>query len=313
MCWLIAIKTMKRTVLLVLSFQFFLTSCSDDKQEMTGPTIGRITVGCDESLKDIISQEEQIFERTYKYASLDITFTSDFDLFNQFFSDSLDAIVASRTLSQEELNRLEQKQIYPRQYAFATSAIAFIQKKSDLDSNYTYEQLTSALKDESQGKIFVIESNRSGIPSFLFDVLDTTSLPKHIFALRDKEEILEYIIGQDNAIGIIDWSDISDSDAAYSKLFLQDISLIGISNSKDSIQGNFLRPFQYHLQDNNYPFTRDLYLINKSGVYDVGTGFAFFMCGEIGQKIILKAGLLPKFQTERTIELKNTTDVTVIK
>jgi phosphate transport system substrate-binding protein len=56
-----------------------------------------------------------------------------------------------------------------------------------------------------------------------------------------------------------------------------------------------------------------LYFISKTGREDVGIGFASFICGEIGQKIILKAGLLPKFQSERNIELNYTNDIKVVK
>ena len=44
-----------------------------------------------------------------------------------------------------------------------------------------------------------------------------------------------------------------------------------------------------------------------------GIGFASFITGEIGQKIILKAGLLPKYQSERIIELSPIQDIKVIR
>lgn len=280
---------------------------------MTGPTIGHMEIVCDESLKFIIEQEEQIFERTYKYASLDIMYLSAFDVFSQFFLDSIDAIITTRSLTPDELKQLEQRQIYPRQYPFATSALAFIQQKSDQDPHYVYEEMISLLRNENGGKQFVIENAKSGIAIEIMDILGVTELPKHIFALAGKDEILDYVSLKQNAIGIIDWSDISDSDDAYSKSFLERIDLIGVSIPDETNPKDFVKPFQYDLQDNKYPFTRDLFLISKSGMHDVGTGFAFFISGDIGQKIILKAGLLPKFQTERTIELKTISDINVIK
>jgi phosphate transport system substrate-binding protein len=94
---------------------------------------------------------------------------------------------------------------------------------------------------------------------------------------------------------------------------LKKIQLVGISRPADSLQMGFVRPFQYNLQDNLYPFTRDLYFISNSGKSDVGIGFATFICAEIGQKIILKAGLLPTYQTERIIEINPTTDIKVVQ
>jgi phosphate transport system substrate-binding protein len=38
---------------------------------------------------------------------------------------------------------------------------------------------------------------------------------------------------------------------------------------------------------------RDLYIINCQGFSGLGMGFASFVAGDVGQRIILKSGLLP--------------------
>jgi phosphate transport system substrate-binding protein len=125
--------------------------------------------------------------------------------------------------------------------------------------------------------------------------------------------VLDYVNRDDRAIGIIDYSAISDSDEPYTKRVLAEATLLGISRPADSTQFGFVRPYQYNLQDRKYPFTRDLYVISKSGKTDVGIGFASFIAGEIGQKIILKAGLLPRYQSERVLEIGPVEDIKVVK
>ncbi|MEO5583173.1 MAG: hypothetical protein ABIR66_10805, partial [Saprospiraceae bacterium] len=115
------------------------------------------------------------------------------------------------------------------------------------------------------------------------------------------------------AIGIIDYSDISDSDLSSNKQLFQATNLLAITRPKDSVQHGYLRPYQYNLQDRLYPFTRDLYFVSTSGLNDVGMGFIAFVAGEIGQKIVLKSGLLPKYQTERWIELKSGPKPVIVK
>ena len=147
----------------------------------------------------------------------------------------------------------------------------------------------------------------------MLSILKTEKLPAHFYALNTKQEVLDYVGTHDQAIGIVDYCDISDSDSAFTKDVLRKIKLLAITRPADSTQAGFVQPFQYNLQDRKYPFTRDLYFISKTGKDDVGTGFTSFICGEIGQKIILKAGLLPKFQSERTIEISRTNDIKVVK
>ena len=65
-------------VLLVLQW-----ACVKKAEEMVGPTIGSLDLIADESIKDIVEQEEEIFERTYPYANLTITYLNEYDMFQK--------------------------------------------------------------------------------------------------------------------------------------------------------------------------------------------------------------------------------------
>jgi phosphate transport system substrate-binding protein len=301
------LKTYIALLLLLVSI-----ACMKKADEMTGPTMGKLEILADESLRDIIQQEEEIFERTYEHAQLNITYVSEYDLFQKFLTDSVDAVMTTRALTAEEIKSLQDK-VVPRVYPFATSAIALITNKNSADTTYTYETMVSMFADQKSGNVFVIENARSGITQEVLKWIHQPALPAHFYALNSKKEVLDYVKTHDHAIGLVDYSDISDSDNPYTNEVLKSINLLAVSRPVDSIQYGYNKPFQYNLQDRKYPFTRDLYFISKTGKSDVGTGFASFICGEIGQKIILKAGLLPKFQTERYLEINETSDIKVVK
>lgn len=290
-----------------------LSACVKKPETMTGPTIGKLTILADENLKYVIEQEEDIFERSYKYANVDIVYLPEYDLFKSFMSDTFNTVIISRGLTADERDYFIRRGVTPREFPFATSALAFITNQQVNDTAYAYEQLTGFWKSPESGKVFVVENPRSGIAFEIMRLLGTDTLPSHFYALKTKDEVIDYVKAHDNAIGIVDWTDISDSDNPAAKGILQTISLLAISRPADSTQQGFILPYQYNLQDRLYPFTRDLYFISTSGKSDVGMGFASFITGEIGQKILLKAGLLPKYQTERIIEMGSTTDIKVVK
>ena len=305
---------MKRLPGYILFLLFFTTiACVKKVEEIEGPTMGSIRILADESIKDIVEQEEEIFERFYPYAHLDITYINERDMFMKLLEDSIDVIMSTRMLTTEETTYLSNRQSVPRHFPYATSAIAFISNKPAGDTVLTYENLVSTLRDSSSGKIFVIENVKSGITQEVLQLINKPDLPGHFYALVSKKEVLEYVQAHENAIGIIDYVAIGDSDSSFSRDVLKKVNLVGVSRPQDSTQYGFLKPFQYNLQDGKYPFTRDLYVINNTGKSDIGIGFASFICGEIGQKIVLKAGLLPAFQTERILEFKNSGDIKVIK
>jgi len=305
---------MKRIPKLVLFLSLaLLVACVRKVETMVGPTMGTLEIVADESMKNIVIQEEEIFERTYKYAHLNIRYTNEFDLFESFLKDSIRTIMTTRPLSLEEKSYFTEQKSYPRETQFATGAIAFIKNIKAIDTTVVYEELMQRFTNETSDEVFVLENAKSGITQEMLRLMHKEQLPKHFYALNTKQEVLDYVEAHDNAIGIVDYSDISDSDSAFTKDVLRKIHMLGISRPADSTQVGFVQPYQYNLVEHKYPFTRNLYFISKTGKEDVGTGFASFICGEIGQKIILKAGLLPKFQTERNIEINYTTDIKVVK
>ena len=293
---------------------FFTTiACVKKAEDIEGPTMGSLHILADESIKDIVEQEEEIFERFYPYAHLDISYTSERDMFMKLLEDSVDMIITTRMLTTEETSYLSKRQSVPRHFPFATSAIAFIANKQATDTVYTYENMKSILADSASGKVFVIENVKSGITEEVLHLVNKPVLPGHFYALASNKEVLAYVQAHENAIGIIEYAAIGDTDSAFTREVLKQVNLVAVTRPQDSIQYGFLKPFQYNLQDGKYPFTRKLYVINNTGKSDVGIGFASFICGEIGQKIVLKAGLLPIYQTERNLEFKNSGDIKVIK
>lgn len=289
------------------------SACVQKPEQMSGPTIGSLDIIADESIRYIVEQEEEIFERTYKHANLDITYMPEFDMYKRFMSDSIRMIITTRTLTNDELEYFDQRQSHPVTTEFATGALAFITNKNNRDTTFTYEGIMEMMRDSSEGKLFVIENAKSGISREIMALLKTPSLPPHFYAFQSKQEVVDYLEGHDNAIGIVDWSEISDSDNPGAQKMLEEVDLVGISRPLDSIQYGFVKPYQYNLQDDKYPFTRDLYMISRTGKNDVGSGFASFVAGDIGQRIILKSGLLPKFQSERILEIRTTSEIEVVK
>jgi phosphate transport system substrate-binding protein len=67
---------------------------------------------------------------------------------------------------------------------------------------------------------------------------------------------------------------------------------------------NYYAPTQNNLAEGTYPLTRDLYLINCQGFSGLGMGFASFIAGDIGQRIVLKSGLLPVQMPGRNIIIR---------
>ncbi|NOT36147.1 MAG: solute-binding protein [Saprospiraceae bacterium] len=291
-------------------------SCKSKIVEDSTPITGKIEIFCDEALQNIIQQQEEIFERNYPKADVQIHYMNEADIIRKFLYDSVETIIISKSLDSSAIKYLDQeKQLHPRIFPFAISAVAFVCSPLSPDSLLQYESILQATTGNGNlsNRKFVIENKSSGIAKFLLESSQADQLSSNFYAMNSLDTVLDFVSKNKDCIGIIDWSRVSDSDDPIAQDYLRKIKIIKISSAGALDKVEYFPPFQYNLQDKIYPFTRTLNIISRTGKSDLGLGFATFITGEIGQKIILKAGLLPIYQSERVIELKSSGDIKVVQ
>jgi phosphate transport system substrate-binding protein len=282
---------------------------AEESLEIVGsPLVGKVDVWCDESLKKIISQQEEIFELAYPYAKVNMHYAPELVVKKMFYTDSIPVMILSHGIDSLEVRAFNKKEKYPLQYRFGKSAIAFIGNKNRSQLQYAADDILKMLTSGDKGQIFAIESKESGIANELLSKSGAKALGSNVYALNSKAEVFDWVSKNPSGIGIIDWSELSDEDDKGSREILDKVAVLKISGKDKVAYG----PDQENM-NGLYPFTRDLYFIRKMGVTDVGLGFASFICEERGQKIMLKAGLLPEYQSERWVEFKGLKDVKVVE
>jgi phosphate transport system substrate-binding protein len=80
--------------------------------------------------------------------------------------------------------------------------------------------------------------------------------------------------------------------------------MVNVLAVKNLSGGSYYMPSQNNIAEGKYPLARDLYIINGQGFTGLGMGFASFVAGDIGQRIILKSGLLPERIPGRKINIR---------
>jgi phosphate transport system substrate-binding protein len=69
---------------------------------------------------------------------------------------------------------------------------------------------------------------------------------------------------------------------------------MGVSKMETAEKYNSWKPYQYYLYNGNYPLRRTIYALLNDTRNGVPSGFTHFIQLPKGQKIILRAGLLPR-------------------
>lgn len=305
--------------LLFSTIVVLLQSCGGSSQKSGDtPTSGSATIYVDQTFQPIISQVIEVFEGIYSKAKLAPHYVSETDALNALLKDSTHIIVTSRKLTAKEVDYFKSKSLFPRISRIATDGIALIINRQNKDSLITVDQIRRMLVGDidswsqiggssNLGKLKIIFDNQnSSTVRYLLDSLCRGDrLSPQVSALTKNEDVVEYVSKTPNSIGIIGVSWISNKKDSTCMSFLDKIRVMAVSYASKATPNNSYQPYQAYLATKDYPLTRDIYTITTDPSSGLPTGFASFISGEKGQRIILRAGVFPATQPVRVIQVNN--------
>lgn len=293
-------------------------ACGNGSQKETDTfTAGRIRIAADDSYRLMIEAELYTFESLYRHATIDTIFTSESDVIDLFMKDSVPFIMVNRKLTQDEEQFLRSRQIIPKTTKVAYDAVVFIVNKNNPDTAFSYDQIKSIFTGKIQrwkeinptsviGKLKVIFDNyKSGNPRYFKEKFGLDSFPSTCFAVSNNDEVIRYVERNPDALGVISVNWISDPQDTVSNNFLSLIKVAGISNEGNTgPEASYYKPYQAYIAEEFYPFTREVFCINRQTYRGLAYGLAAFIAGEKGQMIILRAGMVPATMPVRIVEIK---------
>ena len=113
--------------------------------------------------------------------------------------------------------------------------------------------------------------------------------------------MIRYVAQNDGKIGVIGINYIFEPSGS-AKNDIDKITVLSLLNTKDNA---YYSPTQNNIAEGKYPLARDLFVVNCQGYTGLGMGFASFITSDIGQRIILKSGLVPIRFPSRKIKIRN--------
>jgi phosphate transport system substrate-binding protein len=131
-------------------------------------------------------------------------------------------------------------------------------------------------------------------------ILKGDKLSSNVYAQNTNEEVMKYVKNNSNALGVIGVSWISDEADEATQEFSKDIAIVEIGRDNDVY---FYKPNMGYIAIHKYPLRRLMQTTLREGGPGLGRGFVNFMTSEIGQKIILKSGLVPATVLTRVVEV----------
>ncbi|MEO8253856.1 MAG: substrate-binding domain-containing protein [Flavobacterium sp.] len=269
------------------------TSCKQSDATTPKDSIikGQTTLLVDETVKPLIEDQIAVFESTYN-AKIILEAKSEKELIQSFLKDTSRIVVLSRKLNADETKFFENLKIKPKTTKFATDAIALISNKKNTDTLIAMKDVVAFLKGNTQNKIkgLVFDNPNSSTVRFLTSLAGVKEVPeKGVYSFKSNEEVVKFVAENDGMIGVVGVNWLLQPTVKI-KDYLTNINVLNVQGLN---KNSYFAPTQNNLAEGTYPLARDLFIINCQGSSGLGMGFASFLAGEIGQRIVLKSGMLP--------------------
>jgi len=285
--------------------------------ELDTPISGTIYIAVDEVAMPIIRSTIATFESSYSDAKIKAQVIPQEIGFQLLLRDSVRLVVGSRKLNAQEKAAFAQRTITPHEYVYAQDAVAVIVHPASTDTLMSLSRIARMLNGQETTwpntnlkVIPVLESGSGANAAFLQEKLKLpASFSKYIYATGSTEKVVAYVAATPGAVGFIGVGYISDSDAPSARGFLKSIKVVSVSETEIATEENSFAPYQAYLQLKKYPLARLLYIVSGEARSGLGTGFAAWALSDKGQRIVLKAGLLPATMPVRVIEVNKTKDI----
>ena len=279
-------------VLFFIGFLFVMCNQQEKKNTNKESILkGTATILVDETLTPIIEDQVAVFESKYD-AKINIVSKSESEVVISLFKEKSGIAVLSRNLTIEENKIFEQKKITPKITKFATDAIALISNKAHKDTLIDLKNVIEFMqgKQNSSIKGLVFDNPNSSTVRYMNDLAGIKEIPqKGVFSFKTNQEVIKFVAQNEGMIGVVgvNWLFQPMPDMQQ---YVNKVNVLGV---KSLSGGDYYMPSQNNIAEGKYPLARDLFIINGQGYTGLGMGFASFVAGDIGQRIILKSGLLP--------------------
>jgi phosphate transport system substrate-binding protein len=287
-------------------FVFLFAMCNQkSKNEADNETIlkGSIDITVDETVKPIVEDMVAVFEGTYYDAKISLKPKSEAELINDLLNQKAKVAVTTRDLTKEEKARFEKSKINPRVTLFAKDAIAFVTNKGNNDTLIALKTVIDFMQGKDSGiKGLVFDNPNSSTVRYMKELAKVKDIPlKNVFSFKTNDEVIKFVSENDGMIGVVGVNWLYQP----SPNMLDIIKKINVMSVKGLNGDKYYDPTQNDLGEMKYPLARDLFIINCQGYTGLGMGFASFISGDIGQRIVLKSGLLPIRTPGRKLKIRS--------
>ena len=313
-------------IIVGLTLSTILLGSCENKKPKDGRTdtysSGAMTFAADESFSPVIEEERELFEFTYPNAKVTPNYTNESEAINLLLKGKVFMAITSRDFTKEERENLKERKQFPQSIKIAYDGLALVQNSSNTDSCISVDNIKKIFSGKITKWNEIYPHSKLGEITVVFDNPNSSAVHyvedsilgghaiqnKNVAAVNKTADVIKYVEKNKGAIGIIGSNWLNDKRDSTNLTFKKGIRPMAVSSLPIANVANSWKPFQYYFYNASYPLVRTLYILLNDAHIGLPTGFSnFIISQDKGQKIMLKAGLLPAYGnlTVRQVQVSN--------
>ncbi|MBC7485180.1 MAG: substrate-binding domain-containing protein [Cytophagaceae bacterium] len=291
-------KTKTINFLFILGASILLVACNEAPKgnEQLVIRTDTIFVACDSSQHAIVNELIEVYEALNPIRKVIPLYAREKKIYDYIRSNKVDVILRSYLLTPSEKSDIETRKLNAKIHPFWTDGLAIIAGEQFGKQEITEDELIAVLTNRSNSFHVILDNSNTATYGLIFGKYAVDKQQVNAFATGSEDSVISAVKRRSNCIGLIGSSYFTGKEEGLPK----GVKLVGLVPSGKQVAQY---PFQDQLYNEVYPLSRKIYGINVGAKQSSGSAFASFVLSDRGQRIILKAGLLPAKIPPRTIEL----------
>jgi phosphate transport system substrate-binding protein len=269
--------------LLIPVFCFALVFGCEEKKETS--TKGELTIYVDESVYPLVKIQADTFSELYKEAKLKLIPVNAREGIVKIVNNESEIFISSRELNTEEKTTGRKNKLDIKTLKFCYDGIAVITSYETFLDKIKFDEIKNLLRGKYEQTVAVMPGRNSGIFEYLQnEVMQSENIANVDIALHE-EDVVNIVKQSKNKIGFVGYNTLNDSSGVK-------ILNIGLREQL-GIKDVYLEPHPGYFVQGLYPLSRLVLVYVNEINLGLASGFATFLTGNEGQKIVLENKLGP--------------------
>ena len=294
-------KTATATLFILVILSGFTSCKSYEEQRAELPDTsdrGTIHVSADESFRPVIDEQVQVYESNHPGTRIIVDYKPEAECLKDLLSDSVRMVIVTRRVSPEEKEVIgDSLRLQARSMVIARDGVSVVLPPDSPDTLLTMKDIREILTGKFKKNLIPVFDGVKATSTvrFIIDsILKGDSLTPKAMAARSSEGVIDYVSRNPGVVGFIGVSWIGNREDSSYLSFSKKVRVAYLQAT--DMPDSYVKAYQANIYLKRYPMVRDLVYILKENHRGLGTGFANFMSGEIGQLIFKRAYLAPSFK-----------------